>query len=124
MSIGQQVRQGAIGIERAAFNASMVKFLAFEALASAVAAGIALHSLGWGLGTFFGVVLLANIPAIRVLLAIAMSAGWGALAYIVLRAVDAGEPMAAYGSAAAAFVLAIAAHACLFQWQQDFRSAG
>lgn len=113
-------RQGATQVQKAAFNAGMVKFVSFEILVIAVSVGLAYKSWTWGLGLFFGLIAAFNVPAARSILAAAFSAGWGVITYFVMRAVAPTEPAAPIIAAIVAFLLSIAAHSSFFQWQKDF----
>ena len=113
-------RQGATQVERAVFNAGMVKLISFEILVLAVAIGVMNKSWTWGLGLFFGLVAAFNVPQVRSILALGFSIAWSVLAYIVVHALTPTEPAAPFIAAVAALLIALGCHACFFQWQKDF----
>jgi hypothetical protein len=112
-------RQGATQVERAVFNAGMVKLVSFEILVLAVVVGAMNKSWTWGLGLFFGLIAAFNVPQVRSILALGFSIAWSVLAYIVMRAMAPGEPAAPLIAAGAALLISLACHACFFQWQKD-----
>jgi hypothetical protein len=114
-------RQGATQVQKAAFNAGMVKFVSFEILVIAASIGLAYKSWTWGLGLFFGLIAAFNVPGAKSVLAVTFSAGWAVIAYFVMRAVAPTEAVAPIIAAIVGFLLSIAAHSSFFQWQKDFR---
>ncbi len=115
------VRRAATQVQRAGFNAGMVKFLAFEAMTSAVVAGIHFKSWTWGLGVFFGVLLLFSVEGVKPILAGIYSIAWAVIAYMVVGAIAPTERVAPFIAGVAGLLMALAAHQCFFQWQKDFQ---
>lgn len=115
------VRQAATQVQRAAFNADMLRLMVVEVLVAAVAAGIYFKSLAWGLGVFFGGIVLFNLPGLQAWIAEAFNIGWGVVAFVVVRRIDPTETAAPFMAAGIAYLVATGCHRLLFQWQRDFR---
>jgi hypothetical protein len=115
-----KVRQAATQVERAAYNSNAAALLMIECAVGALAIGIAMKSLAWGLGTIVGLFVLTGFPPTQRLTGYAFSFGWGALAFYITNHVDPSEPIAAWIAAGCAIVATWFVHESAFQWMRDF----
>ena len=104
------------GVTQAHFNESLVNLVVGELAIVAVATGINFESWYIGGGTLLGLLAGLYIPVLNVVLALALSAGWGAIGYVIgtLFSTD-----ASYVICGLAFLCGLGAHLGAIEWAKD-----
>jgi hypothetical protein len=113
-------RRAATQVELAAFNSKMKGFLAFEVFVAALIVGFHFQSLAAGLAAFVGMLCASFNKECQQPLALLFSVAWGALAGLLVHAMDPSEPIAWFLAGGFALALSMGAHYAAFQWMRDF----
>lgn len=112
-------RKATAQIGRGAFNARQASFLFTELVVIALCAGGATKSWYWGGGTFLALTASLAIKPLRILLILILSAGWGALGYLVGLGVGK-EAAAGVVCGGIASIVALGCHLAATEWLRDY----